>query len=282
MDKVLSLQKKWISNFVDACFPKDNEEENMNLIKSELVKLQTNKANSFWNLVNYRKASQLYNSIENLMKAREGLVPKKITVQGKNGNYQKTVWIKSNKENISGILNKINEVESVHKLQEISDKIMNEEKFKNLSDSDKQKIKSAIENKIETKNDGRQLSNLNDSQKVIYDYFKKDLNESWSDIFNNGAGNGYQGITYTNDNLKHLKKNKKAFQDNLREMIDEGIFGEPNEPKFSLFGDKFDESETKQVMEYIEKNKIPKDRSVIDFIVWSNVENTAYSLYPDK
>lgn len=67
-------------------------------MKKERAKL--NEAdNSLFKSIRFKQMDRLYNSILEdvniLYKARMGLVPKKVTVQSKNGAYQKTVWVKT-------------------------------------------------------------------------------------------------------------------------------------------------------------------------------------------
>lgn len=335
MDKILEKQKEFIESFTKKS-SSENPLVNMDLIKSEMSSITREKDKSFMSSITHKRAERLYKSIieeiEVLSKAREGLVKKTITVQGKNGSYQKTVWVRSGeakgtekkgkekeqredkakktlsvKDKQKALKKKLNELTGLdfdfdanQNLRSDKDsngkdyeiELNDDGKFEVLynnvsigkpSDNIKDVLKNIKDNADKVKDsDGRDLDSLNENQRDVYDYFKKDLEESWSDIFDHGTGGGFPGITYTQDNLNHLKNKRPMFRGMLKDAMREGLFGDEDDPKFSLFGDKFDEEQTEQVMDYMNYGNLPEDPSVIDFIVWYAVEDTAHSMYPNR
>jgi hypothetical protein len=120
------------------------------------------------------------------------------------------------------------------------------------------------------------LKNLTNDEKKFYNSLVKTVGkDSLSDIARHGCGGGYPGITYYDDILSFIKRNKTFICDLIQNDIIEGVLVRS---QYSLFRDKLDDEDTIEVDSFIFLGRLPKNGQAISFIGWYAIESFIFRL----
>lgn len=95
------------------------------------------------------------------------------------------------------------------------------------------------------------------------------------DIARYGCGGGFPGITYYDDILYFIRRNKKFIQNWIQSDIQDGVLIRSN---YYLFRKKLNNLETLEIDNFIFLGKLPKVGNCITWIGWYSIESFLFRL----